>query len=360
MGPTTMKKNALAIAGLVAVVLAGIVWKEADRSASAPSMRFGPGATPVEVALVQPRLLEVRAEAVGTAYARESITITSNVSDIVESVHFHDGQIVKRGDVLVILSKSEQEAELKAAQANLAEQEREVKRLQGLIQTRAVSQNQLDERITQRDTAIHRVAAAEARLHNRIIRAPFDGVLGLRQVSPGTLVTPGTAITTLDDTLMMKLDFGVPSIHLGSLQLGQQVEARSPAFPNRIFSGQVTSVDSRVNEVDRSVKVRAELPNPEGIIKHGMLLHVDLVFSHREALLVPESALVPIRDRQYVYVVSDDELPRAQMREVEIGERRPGLVEIVAGLEAGQMVVSRGTHVVRANGPLSIVGRADG
>lgn len=360
MGSTKMKKNALAIAVLIAVVLAGIAWKESDRSAAAPAMRFGPGATPVEVALVQPRLLEVRAEAVGTAYARESISVTSNVSDIVESVHFHDGQIVKRGDVLVILSKNEQEAELKAAQANLAEQEREVKRLQGLIQTRAVSQNQLDERITQRDTAVHRVAAAEARLRNRIIRAPFDGVLGLRQVSPGTLVTPGTVITTLDDTVMMKLDFGVPSIRLGSLQVGQQVEARSPAFPSRVFSGQVTSVDSRINEVDRSVTVRAELPNPEGIIKHGMLLHVDIVFSHREALLIPEGALVPIRDRQYVYVVSDEELPRAQMREVEIGERRPGLVEIVAGLEAGQMVVSRGTHVVRANGPLSIVGRADG
>lgn len=355
-----MKKNALAILGLVAVVLAAVIWKESDRSADAPMMRLGGGATPVEVALVQPSLLEVRAEAVGTAYARESITVTSNVSDIVESVHFHDGQIVKRGDVLVVLSKNEQEAELRAAQANLAEQEREVKRLQGLIQTRAVSQNQLDERITQRDTALHRVAAADARLRDRIIRAPFDGVLGLRQVSPGTLVTPGTAITTLDDTVMMKLDFGVPSVHLGVLREGQQVEARSPAFPNRVFTGEIVSVDSRINEIDRSVKVRAELPNSEGIIKHGMLLHVDIVFSHRDALMIPESALVPIRDRQYVYVVSDDELPRAQMQEVEIGVRRPGLVEIVSGLEAGQRVVSRGTHTVRANGPLSIIGRADG
>lgn len=355
-----MKKNVLAILGLVAIVLAAVVWKELDRSASAPSMRFGPAPTPVEVALVQPRLLEVRAEAVGTAYARESIAVTSNVTDIVESIHFQDGQLVKRGDVLVILNNNEQQAELKAAQANLAEQEREVERLQGLIKTRAVSQNQLDERITQRDMAIHRVAAAEARVRDRIIRAPFDGVLGLRQVSPGTLVTPGTVITTLDDISTMKLDFGVPSIHLGALKVGQQVEARSPAFPNRVFTGQVTSVDSRINEVDRSIRVRAELPNPEGIIKYGMLLHVDIVFSHREALLIPESALVPIRDRQYVYVVSDDELPRALMHEVEIGERRPGLVEIVAGLEAGQRVVSRGTHVVRPNGPLSIVGRADG
>lgn len=356
-----MKKNALAILALVAVVAAAIVWKEFDRSSAAPAMmRMGGGATPVEVALVQPSLLEVRAEAVGTAYARESITVTSSVSDIVESVHFHDGQLVKRGDILVILNKNEQEADLKAAQANLEEQEREVKRLQGLIKTRAVSQNQLDERITQRDTAAHRVAAAEARLRNRIIRAPFDGVLGLRQVSPGTLVTPGTAITTLDDTALMKLDFGVPSVHLGMLRPGQQVEARSPAFPERIFTGEVVSVDSRINEVDRSVKVRAEIPNPEGIIKHGMLLHVNIVFSHRDALMIPESALVPMRDRQYVYVVSDDELPRAQLKEVEIGVRRPGLVEIVAGLEAGDRVVSRGTHTVRPNGPLSIVGRADG
>lgn len=355
-----MKKTALAIAGLVAVLVTGFVWKEAGRSTDNPMMGFSPGGTPVEVALVQPGLLEVRAEAVGTAYARESITVTSNVTDIVDTIHFRDGQAVKRGDVLVILSHNEQEADLNGAQANLAEQEREVQRLQGLIKTKAVSQNQLDERITQRETALHRVAAAEARLRDRFIRAPFDGVLGLRQVSPGTLVTPGTAITTLDDTAMMKLDFSVSSIHLGVLREGQQVRARSPAFPDRVFTGKVVSVDSRINEVDRSVKVRAELPNVDGIIKHGMLLHVHVVFSHRETLMIPENALMPIRDRQYVYVVSDDELPRALMREVEIGARRPGMVEIVSGLEAGQRVVSRGTNTVQANGPISIVGLAEG
>lgn len=349
---------------LVALVLAGllvgaIVIKEFGQDSAGPgAMRRGPGVTAVEVVTVKPKLLQVRAEAVGTAFARESVELSANVTDTIESLHFDDGQWVNKGDVLVVLSHNEEEAELKAAQANLAEQEREVKRLQGLIQSKSVSQSLLDERITLRETAQHRVAAAEARLRDRTIRAPFSGKLGLRKVSPGTLVSPGTVITTLDATETMKLDFAVPAIHLGALSDGQTVQARSPALPERTFSGKVVSVDSRVNPVDRSIMVRAEVPNRDGLIKHGMLLHVSLVFASRQALIVPESALVPIRDRHHVYVVEDGQPVRAHLREVQIGVRRPGSVEIISGLEAGQRVVSRGTHTINPNSVLKIVGAA--
>lgn len=355
-----MKKPLLVVLALALVLVAAIFFKESTDQQAGPGMRRGPGVTAVEVHTVRPELLELRAEAVGTAYARESVAITANVTDTIESLHFDDGQRVSKGDVLVVLSHNEEEAEFKAAQANLAEQEREVKRLQGLIQSKSVSQSLLDERITLRETAEHRVAAAEARLRDRTIRAPFSGVLGLRQVSPGALVSPGTVITTLDAIETMKLDFAVPAIHLGALGTGQAVNARSPALPERNFSGNVVSVDSRINPVDRSIKVRAELPNGDGTIKHGMLLHVELVFANRQALMIPESALVPVRDRHNVYVIVDGEPVRARLQEVEIGVRKPGAVEILSGLEAGQRVVSRGTHTINPNSVLNIVGAPQG
>jgi membrane fusion protein (multidrug efflux system) len=356
-----MKKPVLISLGVAVLLVAAIAFKEFGQEQGGPGMmRRGPGVTAVEVATVKPELLQVRAEAVGTAYARESVAITANVTETIESLHFEDGQRVNKGDVLVVLNHNEEEAEFKAAQANLAEQEREVKRLRGLIESKSVSQSLLDERITLRETAEHRVTAAQARLRDRTIRAPFSGVLGLRQVSPGTLVSPGTVITTLDATETMKLDFAVPAIHLGVLGSGQTVQARSPALPDRQFIGKVVSVDSRVNPVDRSIMVRAELANGDGVIKHGMLLHVELVFANRQALIVPESALVPIRDRHHVYVVSDGEPVRASLQEVQIGVRRPGAVEILSALEAGQRVVSRGTHTINENSTLKIVGPPEG
>ncbi|MGQ9426372.1 efflux RND transporter periplasmic adaptor subunit [Gilvimarinus sp. F26214L] len=357
-----MKKPLIITLAVSALLVGAVVFKESTKPDPGPGMRRGSGgmAVAVEVSRVLRQIMEVRAEAVGTAYARESVSVTANVSDTVETIHFRDGQMVEEGDVLVILSHNEEQAELGAAQANLAEQEREVKRLQGLIESKSVSQSLLDERITLRETAQHRVSAARARLRDRTIRAPFSGVLGLRQVSPGTLVSPGTVITTLDATDTMKLDFAVPSIHLGSLKAGQTVQASSPAVPGRVFEGRVASIDSRINEVDRSIKVRAEIPNADNTIKHGMLLHVEVVFAGRETLVVPESALVPVRDRQYVYAVEEGEPPRARMQEVEIGVRRPGLVEILSGLQEGQQVVTRGTHTVNNNSSLNIVRPAEG
>lgn len=354
-----MKKPVVIALALGIALVAALAIKESGQQKGGPGMRRGPGAAAVEVATVQLQPMEIRAEAVGTAFARESVSITANVTDTVESIHFEDGQQVRKGDVLVVLNHNEEEAELKGAQANLAEQQREVKRLQGLIKSKSVSQSLLDERITQMETAEYRVAAAEARLRDRTIRAPFSGVLGLRQVSPGSLVSPGSVITTLDATETMKLDFALPAIHLAHLQPGQQVQARSPALPERIFSGQVVSIDSRINQVDRSIKVRAELPNQDNAVKHGMLMHVEVVFANRETLTVPESAIVPIQDRHYVYVVEEGEQPRARMQEVKIGVRQPGLVEIVSGLEAGQRVVSRGTNVVSPDGLLNIVSSAE-
>ena len=163
-------------------------------------------------------------------------------------------------------------------------------------------------------------------------------------MSVGTLISPGAVITTLDDTSVIKLDFSVPENALAALREGLSVRASAPAFPGRVFAGKVASIDSRVDMATRSVTVRALLANEDGALKPGMFLNVSLANDERQALVIPEEALTPEAERQYVFVVADG---KAERREVRIGDRRPGSVEIVAGLRPGEQVVVEGTQKVR-------------
>ena len=177
-----------------------------------------------------------------------------------------------------------------------------------------------------------------------MIRAPFSGRVGLRRVSVGTLISPGDVITTLDDTSVIKLDFSVPENFLSTLREGLAVRATAPAFPGRTFTGKVASIDSRVDMNTRAVTVRALLANEDGALKPGMFLNVALANDERESLFIPEQALTPEAERQFVFVVADG---KAQRREVRIGARRPGSVEVLAGLTAGEQVIVEGTQKVR-------------
>ena len=353
-----MKKPIVVVVIVVVVLLAGIFVKEYLSSSTRGGNGMGrpPMTAPVEVEVVKSIPWSVQTEAIGTAYANESIEVTSSVSDTIASVHFDDGQRVKKGDVLIILNHNEEDAELQASKATLQEEEREVKRLTGLMASRSVSQSLLDERLTQAETAKFRVVAIEARLKDRFIRAPFNGVLGLRQVSVGSFISPGKVITTLDDLDTIKLDFSIPAVSIGHLQEGMSIIAKTPAYPSKEFSGKVSTIDSRVNAIDRSIKLRAEITNPEHTLKPGMLMHVTIHSPDREALVITESAIVQNRDKHFVYVVKDEEGKKiAQLQEVTIGLRKSGVVEILTGLEAGQSIISRGTNTVRNNGPVNVL-----
>jgi membrane fusion protein (multidrug efflux system) len=171
-------------------------------------------------------------------------------------------------------------------------------------------------------------------------------------VSPGALITPGSPITTLDDISVIKLDFPIPEAFLATLEVGQQVIARSVTYPDRIFQGQVSSIASRVDPVTRAVMVRAVLPNPDQLLKPGKLLTVELIKDRRQSLMIPEEALVPLRDRQFVFLVNEDDT--VSRMEVDIGRRRPGSVEIINGLSEGQQVVIEGTNRIGPGSPVTV------
>jgi membrane fusion protein (multidrug efflux system) len=316
-----------------------------------PVRAAGPRAVPVMTAHPKLKDFPLEVEALGTVRAKESVDITAKVADRVAAIHFEEGKQVKKGDVLVELDSQEARADLAAAEAAERDSRSQYKRSQELFQTRALSEAQLEQLEATMLANQARVAAARSRLNDRIITAPFDGRVGLRNVSLGGLVSPGTVITTLDDLSVVKLDFAVPELFLSSLEPGLTVAAQSSAYPNTTFKGRVDSVDTRVDPTTRAVVVRALIDNKDGRLRPGMFMTLRLVRAAGKALMLPESAIVPEDSRQFVFVVDGD---RARKREVTIGRRRPGEVEILKGVTEEDVVVIDGTLNLHDDTPVQV------
>jgi membrane fusion protein, multidrug efflux system len=306
----------------------------------------GRSAAPTLVTTVPVRneVVSQKLEALGTARANESVDISSKTSNIVTAIRFRDGERVRQGQVLVQLDDATARADVAAAQAALTESESQYNRSRELLNTQALSKSQFDQLEATLKANRARLQAAQARLQDTVIRAPFSGRVGLRRVSVGTLISPGDVITTLDDTSVIKLDFSVPENFLATLREGLSVRATAPAFPGRSFAGKVASIDSRVDINTRSVTVRALLANEDGALKAGMFLSVLLSKDERQGMVIPEEALTPEAEKQFVFIVADG---KAVRREVRIGGRRPGSVEVLAGLSPGESVVVEGTQKIR-------------
>jgi len=327
---------------------------------AAPPGRGGPGGPIlVDVDTVRTgRIVDTR-QAVGTARANESITVTTKVSGIVSEIGFKEGQLVKAGDVLARLETEERraDAEMAAAEVRRAVAQRDeirqrLDRAQQLRRTGSGTEAQVEDLSAQARSVENAVTAAEARrraaearLEDLIVRAPFAGRIGSRSVSLGAYIAPGTRITSLDDLSRIRVDFQVPENLLGQLKTGQTVRATSTAFENRSFTGRVTLVDPRVEPASRTVRLTAEFDNKDETLRPGMFLSIALeVLERNDAVLVPEEAVVNEGLRHVVFVVAEGKVDR---RLVTIGQRQDARVEIMEGLKAGETVVVRGVQRVR-------------
>ena len=351
-----MKKNIFVTIIMLAVLLpGGLLLQSHLNSAPAPvAPKARPAGTSVSVFEARPKAVFDRIEALGTTRANESAHITAAVTEKVVAVHFEDGQPVKAGALLVTLRQEEERAQRAAALEQLEEHKRELKRLHTLLQEKVIPQRDYDERLTLRNVTRQRIREVEARISDRTIRAPFDGVLGLRQVSVGALVEPGDLITTIDDLSRIKLDFNVPATYLGHLKPGAAIHAFSAGWGDERFEGTVATIGTRIDPETRSVLIRAVIPNREMRLRPGLLMTVALLDRERQALMVPEEALVPVQRRHYVLIVGADLV--VQRRPVVIGQRQPGMVEITQGLAPGERVIVRGTTRVRPGQQVAIDG----
>ena len=314
--------------------------------------RGGGRAVAVDVATVEPGLLVDSVRVVGTARANQSVTVTSEIAARISELRIQEGAQVERGDVLVRFANAEIAADLAGARSaqKLAEQvyDRGVAtRKKGLI-----TEARTEELAQAVRTAEAEVSQLEARIGKFTLRAPFAGRLGLKQASVGALVQPGDPIVTLDDISIIKLDFDVPETALGALHPGQTVLARSSAYPGQRIEGVVSTIDTRVDPETRSVTVRAEIDNAEGLLRPGMFLTIELVYGRTEnALMAPEESVLVVDGGAFVFAVRDG---KAVRQPVKLGRRRPGTVEILEGLSPGDVVVTGGVQKVRPGADVAI------
>jgi|TARA_R100001509_G_scaffold25337_1_gene13304 membrane fusion protein (multidrug efflux system) len=293
-------------------------------------------------------------EALGTAMANETVRITAQTQDVVEKIYFESGDLVEQGQLLAELNARKEVARVQQLKFSLDEAKRQLERVSELRRGNAASQQQFDEQQVRVNGLQADLEVAEATLREMKIYAPFSGRVGIREISAGSLVSPGDVFTTLDDIKPIKVDFSVPERYFASIAVDQEVITRSRAYPGEQFVGRISSIDSRVDPVTRSVKVRAKIDNDDERLRPGMLLQITLLRSIDEALLLPEKALIPIQNRQYVYVLTPDN--RARQKEVTIGRRKPGIVEITDGLKPGEKVIIEGIVRLRDGVPVSVQG----
>lgn len=342
---------------IVAAVLRVAFAEDEGAGRGGPGGPGGGRSQAVSEAVVTLRPFSDQIDVLGVARGRRSVNITSATSELATAVLFQDGQRVAAGAPLVRLQAGEEEASIIQARANLAQAEREYERFRELAERGVAPRVSAEDAETAVETARATLTAAQARQGDRVIRAPFAGVLGLSTITAGTLISPGAVITTLDDTSVIRVDFPVPERYLSVLREGLPITATADAYGDDAFTGRIALIDTRINETTRAVTARAEFPNPGGRIRPGMLMRVGIQEGQRQNPAVPESAVQYEGESAFVYRIAPGENgATAQRVEVEPGAVEGGFVEIVSGLTTNDRVVGSGLNRIQPNAPISVAG----
>ena len=344
---------------LLALMVVAVIFKLALAGDGAEK-KGGPGGgrggrgQAVAVATVSTRDFSDQIRVLGVARGQRSVNITSSTSELITRVMFTDGQRVAAGTPLVQLQAREEDAGIIEAQAQVDQAQRQYDRYKTLADRGIAPRVTAEQAETDLAAARASLTAARARLGDRVIRAPFAGIIGLTTVTPGTLVSPGGVIATLDDTSVIRVDFPVPERYLGVLRPGLPLTATADAYRDEAFSGRIALIDSRINETTRAVTARAEFPNPGGRILPGMMLRVAVAQGQRTSTAAPEAAVQYEGQTAYVYrIVRGDRGETAQRVEVQAGAVEGGFVEILSGVAAGDRIVASGLNRIQPNAPVT-------
>ena len=300
----------------------------------------------VEVVGVNQALVRDELVTFGSLVSDESVMIRPEVAGRLARLHFREGQRVEEGALLVSLDDAIARAELAQAQANLNLAEKNFQRAQMLFKRGASNAQALDEANAQQQAARASLALGQARLDKTKILAPYGGVLGLRQVSPGDYLSAGQDIVNLEVLDPLKVDFRVPQKAVSQIRLGQQLEISLDAYPGERFVGEIFAINPRLDEAGRSQAIRAHLDNADGRLSPGQFVKVTVILAERpNALVIPEEAVMPVGERLLVNLVVDGQV---ELREVKLGKRFAGQVEVREGLKGDETLISAGWQKVRA------------
>jgi len=299
-----------------------------------------------------------RIQAVGTARANEQVTLSAPVTERIVRLNFDDGAFVQRGQVVAVLRQAEQSAQLSEANARLRETQQQLSRISELKQRGFATRSSYDTQVAAAAAARAQAQQVQAQIGDRVVRAPFAGWVSLRNISVGAIASQGTEIATVSDISTIKLDFTVPETMLAAIREGLPIQARSAAWPDRPFNGTVRTIDPVIDPNTRAVTVRAHLPNPDRALRPGMMMNVAIQSSTRNALSVPELAVLGEGAQRYVFVLGEGN--RVRRTEVRTGQHLNGRVEIVSGLRPGQRVVTEGIIKVTDGMEVRLQGQGQG
>ena len=324
----------------------------AAKAGSAPAA----GSVTVEAVKVATLSLPQTITAVGSLRSDESVTLRPEVAGRINTIAFQEGQPVAKGAMLVRLDPAVPLAEAQQARANLVLAKTKWDRAIDLAKSNFISGQAKDEAENNYKVAEASAQLAEAKLAKMDLRAPFSGIIGLRSVSMGDYVKEGADLVNLESIDPLKVDFRVPEIYMRQVKVGQPLQVQLDALPGRTFEGKVFAVNPLIDAAGRSVVIRAMVRNPDTSLRPGMFARVRLITRDaQDALVLPEEALVPQGDQQFVYRILDGKAVRTK---VDVGQRRDSKVEILNGVDKDDMVVTAGQLKLRDGAPVNIAGTA--
>lgn len=319
----------------------------------------GPGAgappRPMSVEAVQAVIAPVNDEvtAVGSLQSNESVVIRSEIAGRIATINFQEGKTVNTGDLLFSLDASEYQAQLAQSSVSMKSAEMNFNRAKDLREKSLLSQQEYDDTSAKLEEARAKRDIDKSRLEKTSIRAPFNGVLGVRSVSPGAYIKPGEDLVMLEDVDPIKVEFRIPETYSRQVKPGQHITLRVDAYPGEVFNGEVYVIDTRMDTQTRTMLLRGRIPNAKKNLRPGMFARVALILATRSnALVVPEQALVPFGSDQFVYRVVDG---KAVQTRIEPGRRMDGKVEIKSGVNAGDSVITAGQMKLRDGMPVAVL-----
>jgi len=300
-----------------------------------------PQGLPAEVVHVASQTLDKRISVVGNLRANESLKLSPEQSGRIEKILFQEGQQVKSGTPLFQLDKAIYAAELRQAQARVKLSQIAYDRAKHLLAKRVGSEQARDQAFAELQVDQAQLALAQTRLQKMTVKAPFSGITGLRQVSPGDYVNPGQELVELTDISSLKVDFRVPEIYLTTLKPGSRIEVEVDAFPGQRFAGEVYAIAPGSDNRAHNIQVRARINNSDGALRPGLFAKVELIANrNKAALMIPEQAIIPKDGGFFVLRMKEDKT--VELAPVTMGQRRPGIVQISDGLNEGDIIVTAG------------------
>jgi len=372
-----MKRNKVTVIALVALVAVAILaYFAVDRLSPGPSAVAGvkgtaapdskkgasgpagatkgaPASIAVEVIQLKPSTLQEDLQAVGSLQSNESVILRPEVAGRIAAIGFRDGQVVRKGQMLIALDNALNAAEVAQMKAEYDLALANLRRSEDLASRKFISSSAQDTAASNAQVADAKLKLAQARASKMRIVAPFDGVVGIRSVSLGDYVKDGTDLVNLEDVRVLKVDFRLPERNLTQIKVGQSIEVVADALPGERFNGLIDAINPRIDANGRSLEIRARLENSGGKLRPGMFVRVRVIVGERaNALMLPEEAIVPQGSEFFVYKVVEGQARRLP---VKIGVRRDAMVEIVEGLAAGDQVVTSGMRLSRDGQPVRVL-----